>query len=84
MDLDARRRLLEIMARLPEADVEAILQFATELASRRDSLLSSLLAVPTEDEELSAEERQGLEEGLADHRAGRVFSSDQVRRDLGF
>lgn len=82
MDLDARQRLLEIMARLPDSDVEATLQFATELASRRDPLLSSLLAAPAEDEELSAEEQQHLEEGLADQRAGRVFSSDQVKREL--
>ena len=83
MNLDTRQRLLEIMARLPDADVEATLQFAAELASRRDPLLASLLAAPEEDEELSSEERRGLEEGLADHRAGRVFSSDQVKRELG-
>ena len=82
MDLNARRRLLKIMARLSGADVEATLQFATELASRRDPLPSSLLAAPAEDEELSAEERRGLEEGLADQRAGRVFSSDQLKREL--
>ena len=82
MDLNARQRLLAIMARLADADVEATLEFATELASRRDSSLSSPLAAPEEDEELSAEERQGLKEGLADHRAGRVFSSDQVKREL--
>lgn len=82
MDLDARRRLLKIMARLPDADVEATLQFASVLAFRRAPVISRLLAAPTEDEELSPEERQGVEEGLADQRAGKVFSSDQVKREL--
>ena len=68
--------------RVVQADV-FFREWDADLASRRDPLPVSLLAAPEEDEELDAEEQHAVEQGLADHKAGRVFSSERVKLELG-
>lgn len=83
MASSARARIARVVARLPDADVRTALRFVTELAARRDPLRAALLAAPEEDEEPGAHELEALEEGLSDHESGRVYSSEQVKRELG-
>ena len=83
MGINPRDQLSRLVSHLPDADVRATLAFATELASRHDPLEERLLAAPDEDEELAEHEAGAIREGLADRDAGRVYSSDEVKRELG-
>lgn len=84
MVVNLRDELSRVVSRLPDKDVRATLAFATELASRGDPLEERLLATPGEDEKLSDEEAEAIREGLADRDAGRIHSSEEVKRELGF
>ena len=46
-------------------------------------MIARLLKNTQEDEELSAEEIKNIEEGIADIKAGRVYTSEQVKKKLG-
>ena len=83
MDIDLRARLSRLVDRLPDEDVRATLAFAKERAAQRDPLEERLSAAPEEDEELTEEEVAAVRDGLADREAGRVYSSEAVKRELG-
>ena len=83
MVVDLRAKLSRLVSRLPDEDVRATLAFAAERAARRDPLEERLAAVPEEDEELGDDEVAAIREGLADRDAGRVVSSEGVKRELG-
>ena len=83
MDIDLRARLSRLVDLLPDEDVRATLAFAKERAAQRDPLEERLSAAPEEDEELTEEEAAAIQEGLADREAGRVYSSEAVKRELG-
>ena len=80
---DLRARPSRLVSRLPDEDVRATLAFAEERAAQRDCLAERLLAAPEEDEELADEEAAAIRDGLADRDAGRVYSSESVKRELG-
>ena len=42
-----------------------------------------MAALPLDEEELSDEALRAVEEGTADHLAGRTHTSDDVKRELG-
>ena len=83
MVVDLRAELSRLVSRLPDEDVRATLAFAEERAARCDPLEERLLAVPEENEELGEDETAAIREGLADRDAGRVVSSEAVKRELG-
>ena len=83
MDADPREELQRLVARLPEPIVPAALRAVTELAIQRDSFRASLLAAPEEDEELTAGARQAIREGDAEIDAGRVHSTEEIKREFG-
>ena len=83
MDIDLRARLSRLVDLLPDEDVRATLAFAKERAAQRDPLEERLSAAPEEDEALTDEEAAAIQEGLADREAGRVYSSEAVKRELG-
>ncbi len=83
MSIDLRARLSRLVSRLPDEDIQATLAFAEERAAQRDPLEDRLLAAPEENEELGAEEVVAIRYGLADREAGRVYSSESVKRELG-
>ena len=83
MAIDLRARLSRLVSRLPDEDVRATLAFAEERAAQRDPLEERLLAAPEENEELGDDEVAAIRDGLADREAGRVYSSESVKRELG-
>ena len=83
MAIDLRAKLSRLVSRLPDEDVRAILVFAAERAAQCDPLGETLLAAPEENEELADEEAAAIRDGLADREAGRVHSSEVVKRELG-
>ena len=83
MVMNLRDELSRVVSRLPDEDVQATLAFATELASRRGPLEERLAAAPDEDEDISDDEAAAIEEGIADRGAGRTYSSEEVKQELG-
>ena len=83
MVMDLRAELSRLVSRLPDEDVRATLAFAEERAARRDPLEERLSAVSEENEELDDDEVAAIRDGLADREAGRVYSSEAVKRELG-
>ena len=48
-----------------------------------ETVIARLLQITLQDDVLSDEVIRNIEEGVADIKAGRVYTSDQVRRKLG-
>ena len=48
-----------------------------------EAVIARLLKITQEDEVLSEEVIKNIEEGIADIKAGRVYTSDQVKKKLG-
>ena len=48
-----------------------------------ETVIARLLKNTQEEKELSAEEIKNIEEGIADIKAGRVYTSEQVKKKLG-
>jgi len=48
-----------------------------------EAVIARLLKITQEDDVLSDEVIRNIEEGVADIKAGRVYTSDQVKRKLG-
>ena len=48
-----------------------------------EAVIARLLKIAQEDDTLSNEVIKNIEEGVADIKAGRVYTSDQVKRKLG-
>lgn len=80
---DDREQLLRLARRVPDEEIPAAVRYLEYLSDRADPYLRFLLSVPEVDHELSEECERGLEEAWDDIRAGRVHSSEEVRRELG-
>jgi predicted transcriptional regulator len=61
------RKLLEDVETWPLEDQEELAEYAREIRERRTGVY-----------ELSADERAGIEQGLADMRAGRFATEEQI------
>ncbi|NHI04324.1 hypothetical protein DYY67_1182 [Candidatus Nitrosotalea sp. TS] len=48
-----------------------------------ETVIARLLKITQQDDVLSDEVIKNIEEGIADIKAGRVYTSDQVKRKLG-
>ncbi len=77
-------RLRELVEMLPEAEEQTALRFLEYLAERGgDPVLRALAMAPYDDEPLTDEDREAIREGREDAAAGRVMSTDDLRRTLG-
>ena len=70
--MTTKERIHQLVEDLPESELET--------AKR---VLEALANAPVDDESVSDEEAQAIEEGERDIEAGQVFSVDQVRTRLG-
>lgn len=83
MKTPAREKLQRPMDRLPDAQTAVEARVDESLAGRRNPARTPLAALPLDGEELSDEALRAVEEGIADHMAGRTHTSDEVKRELG-
>jgi predicted transcriptional regulator len=79
-----RTDLHKLVEDLPETEIPtaiAFLSFVTHRAQQTplDRILDS---APYEDEELTEEEHAGIREGLEDIRAGRVYTAEEIEKEL--
>lgn len=78
-----REHLYALVATLPEGELTPATRFLEYLHDRReDPVLTALAQAPLDDEPLSAEDQQALEEAFADRTAGRVLSHEEIRRSV--
>lgn len=78
-----REHLYALVATLPDGELTPATRFLEYLRDRReDPVLTALARAPFDDEPLSEDDLQALEEALADRAAGRVFSHEEVRRSV--
>ncbi len=80
---DRLSRLVAFYAELPD-DAAALAADMLEVVARRyDAAGTAAALAPDDDEPLTDEDRAAIAEGMADAAAGRMFSLDEVMRDLG-
>lgn len=78
-----RKQVGRLLEQLPEEDMSAAGRLLERLLAGRDSFLRHLLELPEEEEELSDEGKRLLDEGYEDLDAGRTYTAEEVRRELG-
>jgi predicted transcriptional regulator len=71
--ISTRELLHELVDELPENQLAAAARYLEQLRAN----------APYDDEPLTEEELAAIDEGFADIAAGRVYSTDEVRRRLG-
>jgi predicted transcriptional regulator len=79
----AREELHELVERLPESELTAARSYLRYLATvGSDPVLRALMNAPLDDEPLTEEELEAIEEGRRDLAEGRVVSHEEARRRL--
>jgi hypothetical protein len=79
-----RDRLHRLVEELPEAEVSAAERYLEYLRlTGRDPVLCALLDAPEDDEAETEEERVAVAEAELDIQEGRVYSLEEVNRELG-
>lgn len=79
-----RERLHWVVDQLPESELGAAERFLEYLrVAAADPVLRALLTAPDDDEPESDEERAAVSEAYEDIKAGRVYSLDEVKHELG-
>ncbi len=75
-------RLHRLIDDLPAEEWHAAERYLAYLRHQGDPFLQKLAAAPYDDEPETEEERQAVEEGREDLRAGRTHSLEDVKREL--
>lgn len=81
MDRTDLHRLVE---ELPETEIPTVAAFVSFVTHRaQQTPLDRILdSAPYDDEELTEEEHAAIREGLDDIRAGRVYTSEEIEKEL--
>ena len=83
MEAKAKERLYRLVEQIPEGEVHTAERFLEYLAAADDPVMRALLNAPEDDEPLSAEDREALEEGRKALAEGDVVSDEELRAELG-
>ena len=83
MDAAARKKLLDLVDRLRDTQTAGGPRVLEPLARLGGVGRRPVATLPLDAEELSDEALRAVEEGIADHLAGRTQTSDEVKRELG-
>ena len=83
MEAKAKERLYRLVDQIPEGEVHAAERFLEYLAAAQDPVMHALLNAPEDDEPLSDEDREALEEGRRALAEGDVVSDEELAAELG-
>ncbi len=83
MEATVKERLYRLVDRIPDEDVRAAERYLEYLTEFGDPFVRALMNAPEEDEVISPDEEEAVQEGLEDIAAGRVHSLDDVKQELG-
>ena len=83
--MTTKERIHQLVEDLPQSELETAKRVLEGLSalSLSNRIVEALADAPVDDESVSDEEAQAIEEGERDIDAGRVVSVDQVRTRLG-
>lgn len=82
--MTTKERLHGLIDELPESILPEAERLLESLRSGpKDPVLRAFLEAPADDEPDSPEDAAGDQEAWADLRAGRIYSLEEVRKDLG-
>lgn len=76
-----REELKHLVDEVPESELEAAKRYL-EFLRDVDPIRRALDAAPLDDEPLTDEEREAVEEAESDIRAGRTMSMDEFKREF--
>lgn len=79
---EIRKRIHQLVDRLPEEDLPAARRVLEGLQALGDPLLRALLEAPEEDEPISEEERAALREAEEDVRRGDILTHEEMKDEL--
>ena len=78
-----KKRLHELIDQLSEDQVEPVERYLSSLCNNDDPVMRAMRSAPIDDEELTLNDREAIEEGRQEIAAGRAIPDHQVRRKLG-
>ena len=78
-----RTALRKLIDQLPESELVAAHRYLCYLRDEGDPVLQAFLNAPLDDEPLTEEDVKAIEEGKEDIKAGRVYTLEQVKTELG-
>jgi hypothetical protein len=79
-----REEVRKLVDEVPDAELHAAARYLQYLRDQGDALLKVLVNAPEDDEPVSDDEPAAIEEAMEDVRAGRVYTLDEVEKDLGW
>lgn len=83
MEAKARERLYRLVDQIPDGEVHAAERYLEYLAEQSDPVMRSLMSAPEDDEPVTPEEEEAVQEALEDVAAGRTHSLEEVKQELG-
>ena len=78
-----RTALRKLIDQLPESELVAAHRYLCYLRDEGDPVLQAFRNAPLDDEPLTEEDIKAIEEGKEDIKAGRVYTLEQVKTELG-
>lgn len=76
--------LISMVQAIPENELFAVKNFLESILTHTiDPVSLSLLKAPIDDEPITPEEEQAIQEAMEDISAGRVYSLEEVKKELG-
>ena len=79
----ARVAIHRLVDELPDGELQAAKRYMEYLRNMKDPLVRKLSEAPYDDEPLTEDDEAALQQGLADIAAGRVYTAEEVKRELG-
>lgn len=78
-----RDELRQLVDQLPDRDLYAAKRFLAYLRNTRDPMMQKLVEAPYDDEPLTEEDEAALTEAWEAIARGKVYTDEEVRRELG-
>ena len=80
---ETKKRLYALIERIQGPDLHAVERYLEYVAVSGDPVLHALLNAPEDDEPLTEEDLEALEEGRRALEAGDVVSHEELKQELG-
>lgn len=81
--MTAREKLRQAIDELSEAEAQETLGYIVKRRGERDALDELLDAAPVDGEPTTPQEEEGVREAEAEIAHGDVFSSEEIKREIG-
>lgn len=83
MEAKAKERLYRLVDQIPDGEIHAAERYLEYLTEHGDPFTRALMAAPDDDEPLSREDREALDEGRQALAGGDMVTDEELRAELG-